>query len=185
MANLGTFELNFGVVTALAAALVALCAWRMKANWSLARWRSRLYVAVAAIVVLAFSIALWLWARPPALPRNASPEMVARTYFELDAAGRSSAARHFVYHSGLVQAADGTGYGGATFLSATKAWAIGKGGLPSEYDALFSLCELSVNYHTSRTNAIRNPPGDYVAFVELGRVTPSSPWLVLETGTGP
>ena len=185
MVKLAVFELNFGVVPILTVALVALCAWRVKANRGIRRWRARGYGVAAVVVVLAFGVALWLWARPPELPRNASPETVARTYLELDAAGRSWAARHFVYNSGLADAAEGTGHGGATVLSVTKALAISKNGLPSAYNTLSAICELSVNYRTSRTNAIGDPPGEYVGWVELGRVTPGSPWLVLETGTGP
>lgn len=98
---------------------------------------------------------------------------------------RSRAALHFVWHPGRAVAADPGEYGGLTGLSVENGQAIGHGGLPPEYAALSDLWELAVRYHSSHSDAVGDPPGEYIRFVELGRETATSPWRLLEVGTGP
>jgi hypothetical protein len=141
-----------------------------------------------AIIVFAAALigaGVWLWARPPDLPATASPETVARTYFELDAAGRFLAATHFVWHAGRSEAPHGQGYGGARITSIDNAVPIPNEGYGSRYDSLAQLCGVTVNYH-SKANGVTDPPGDspgdYCAFALLGREAPTSPWRLLEFG---
>ena len=144
--------------------------------------RAVLIVVLTALI----GVGVWLWARPPELPTSASPRTVARTFFELSAARRSLAARHFVWRPGRLGAPGGDAYGGVTLLTVDKGRAIRHhGGLPSEYLALADLWELEVTYRTSHDDAIGNPPGEYVRFVMLGRENASSPWRLVGVGTGP
>jgi hypothetical protein len=148
--------------------------------------RHRVLIAIAAVVFAALAgVAVWRWATPPALSQGASPEAVTRTYFELDAAGRSWAARHFVWQAGRVTAPNGRGYRGARIIDVGKAVPTGKEGLNPDYGSLAQLCEVSLDYRSTLTDEIGNPPGRYAAFALLGRETPTGPWRLLEIGCGP
>lgn len=146
--------------------------------------RRHLRLVVAIVAVGVAGVLVWLWATPPALPRSASPETVARTYFELDAAGRFWAATHYVSRSGRPDIPDGRGFGGCRILRVGKALPDSKQGYGSWYNSFVQLRDVWIDYHRTRTDEVGNPPGDYSAVVDLGRKTPGGPWRVLYIGDG-
>jgi hypothetical protein len=150
---------------------------------SVLRRHLRLVVTIAAVGVAVLAGGLvWRWATPPALPQDASPVTVARTYFELDAAGRSWAAVHYVSHSGRPDVPDGRGYGGCRIIRVGKAFPDCKQGYGSWYDSFVQLRVVTIDYHRTRTDEVGNPPGNYSVAVDVGRKTPGGPWRVLYIG---
>jgi hypothetical protein len=150
------------------------------------RGHRTLVIAATVAILAAFGgVLAWRWATPPALPRDASPETVARTYFELDASGRSIAATRLVSDSGCPDIPDGRGYGGCRIIRVSKAWTESREGYASWTDPFVQLCMVTVDYHRTRADEAGNPPGDYSATVDLGRKAPSDPWRVLSVGDSP
>ena len=146
--------------------------------------RRHLRLAVAIAAVGAAGVLVWLWTTPPALPQSASPETVARTYFELDAAGRSWAAMHYASHSGRPDIPNGRGYGGCRIIRVSKVSPDSKQGYGSWYNSFVQLCDVTIDYHRARSDEAGNPPGDYSVVVDLGRRTPGGAWRVLYIGGG-
>ena len=142
----------------------------------------RLVVTAAIGVAVLAGVLVWRWATPPTLPQDASPTTVARTYFELDAAGRSWAATRFVSRSGRPDVPDGRGYGGCRIIHVGKSFPDSKQGYGSWYDSFVQLCDVTIDYHRTRSDEAGNPPGDYSVVVDLGRKTPGGPWRVLYIG---
>ena len=152
---------------------------------SVPRRHLRIVATIATVgVAVLVGVLIWRWATPPALPQDASPDTVARTYFELDAAGRSWAAVHYVSHSGRPDIPNGRGYGGCRIVRVRKAFPDSKQGYGSWYDSFVQLCDVTINYHRTRSDEAGNPPGDYSVVVDLGRKTPGGPWRVLYIGEG-
>ena len=147
--------------------------------------RRSLFIVIVAVIVaaaVAGGVLLWRWATPPALANNAAPATVARTYFQLDASGRSWAAKRYVWDSGRSDAPDGHGYGGAKILSVSAARPTSKRGYAADVAALAELRSVHIHYHSTLTSEIGEPPGDYDTWVLLGRETPTGPWRVVYTG---
>lgn len=147
--------------------------------------RRSLFILVALVVTAAAvtgGVLLWRWATPPALADNAAPVAVARTYFQLDASGRSWAAKRYVWQAGRSDAPDGRGYGGAKILSVGAARPTSKQGYASDVAALAELRSVRIHYRSTRTSEIGEPPGDYDTWVLLGRESPAGPWRVVYTG---
>ena len=138
-------------------------------------------VGVVGAAVLT-GVLVWRWATPPALPQGASPAMVARTYFELDSAGRTWAAMHYVLRTGGLDEPNGRSYGGSHLVRVSKVYPQSKQDYASRYDSLAQLCGVTISYHRTRTDEVGNPPGDYDTFVLLGRATRAGPWRVVYIG---
>jgi hypothetical protein len=139
-------------------------------------------VAVVATAAVVGGVSLWRWTSPPTLPASASPQTVARTYLELDAAGRSWAAKRLVWDAERSEAPDGRGYGSVRLIHLSKPYPIDKQGYGPQYAGLAELCSVKVDYHRTREDDVGNPPGDDVTSVLLGRETPTSAWRVLDVG---
>ena len=123
---------------------------------------------------------------PEPLAPDASPEQVARRYYESQAAGHNEAARSLMWRPGRF---DGVvpdrSLRGLTGLEVDRSREDTVAGRPSEYLELAALRMLVVRYRRHRTSVTGEPPGQDMRFVLLGQERPGSPWLVVETGTGP
>ena len=123
---------------------------------------------------------------PPPLPQNATPEAVARRYFELLADGHDRAARELIWrphrYDGVVPE---TGYRGLTGLRVGASRPDTATNRPDEYRDLAELRLLRAEYVRHRTDSVGSAPGADGRFVLLGREGPDAPWLVIEVGTGP
>jgi len=139
--------------------------------------------AIVAVLVIVAGFTVWRWVTPPALSANASPETVARTYFQLDAAGRFWAAKHLVSRSGRPDIPDGRGYGGSRIIRVGKASPDSKAAYGAWYDAFTQICVVTIDYRRTRADDAGDPPGDYSVAVDLGRKTPHGPWRVLYVGS--
>jgi hypothetical protein len=119
----------------------------------------RLVVTIAAVgVAVLVGVLIWHWATPPALPHDASPETVARTYFELDAAGRSWAAMHYVSHSGrpdIPKAGDTEGV--ASSVSARRSQTASRATAPGTTRSYSSAASRSTTIVRARTKPAIRP----------------------------
>lgn len=125
-------------------------------------------------------------AAPKALPSDASPEQVARRYFELLGAGDDDGARSLVWKPGRFDdtVRDGS-LKGLTDLEVDPSREDTATGRPPEYLELATLRLLVVRYQRHTTAVTGEPPGQDLRFVLLGQEQPGGRWLVIETGTGP
>lgn len=140
-------------------------------------------LTVAAIIV---ALVLAACSEPLGVPKDASPELVARRYFEFRAAGQDDRARQLMWRP---QRFDGavpeSGYAGLTDLAVGASQEDTAAHRPEEYRVLSEIRLLRVHYVRHRTDSVGSPPGRDGRFVLLGREAEDGAWLVIEIGTGP
>lgn len=140
----------------------------------------------AAPLLLALFLLMGCAAPPAALAPDASPEQVARRYYELHAAGREGAASSLTWRpTRFDTAVADTSLRGLTDLRVGHSREDTAVGRPSVYRELAALRMLVVRYEPRRTSVNGAPPRHEMRFVLLGQERPGGPWLVVETGTGP
>ena len=143
-------------------------------------------VRAAASILLGLVLLAGCAAPPAPLAPDASPEQVARRYFELQAAGREEPARSLVWRpSRFDGAVTDRSLRGLTDLRVEPSREDTVAGRPVIYLELAALRMLVVRYERHKTSVTGEPPGQDLRFVLLGQETPGAPWLVVETGTGP
>lgn len=140
----------------------------------------------AALMLLTLVLLAGCAAPPDALAPDASPEQVARRYYELQAAGNEDAARALMWRPARFDSsvADKS-LRGLTGLEVGRSREDTAAARPPVYLELAALRMLVVRYERHKTSVTGEPPGQDMRFVLLGRETPEGPWLVVETGTGP
>jgi hypothetical protein len=125
-------------------------------------------------------------AAPTPLSVSASPEEVARRYYELLAAGDDASARSLTWRPARF---DGVvpdrSLRGLTDLQVDRSREDTVAGRPVEYLELAELRMLVVRYARHKGSVTGDPPGHDMRFVLLGRQQRDGRWLVVETGTGP
>jgi hypothetical protein len=137
-------------------------------------------------MVIAFALLAVGCSQQPALPVDASPEVVAQRYFELLAKGDKDAARALMWHpERFDETVPETGYKGLTDLLVGVSQEGSAAYRPDEYRVFGEIRLLRVEYVRHRTDSVGTPPGGDGRFVLLGRETESDPWRVIEIGTGP
>lgn len=140
----------------------------------------------ATLITLAALMLAGCTARSAPVSATASPEDVARRYYELLAAGDDSSARSLVWRPGRFDGAvRDRSLRGLTELVVEPSREDGVAGRPVEYLELAELRMLVVRYERHKRSAPGDAPGEDIRFVLLGRDQPGGRWLVVETGTGP
>jgi hypothetical protein len=144
---------------------------------------TRVLCASALVVVLLAGCS----AKQPAEPApDRTPEQVARSYYELLAAGREEDARSLMWRPDrFSEVVADRSLRGLTELEVDRSREDTAAGRPPEYLELATLRMLVVRYKRHRVSSIGEPAGQDMRFVLVGQEVPGGPWLVVETGTGP
>jgi hypothetical protein len=142
----------------------------------------RLAVSIALVILVLVGCS----AAPDALPPDATPEEVARRYFELRAAGDDDAARSLMWRPARFDdAVPDRSLKGLSDLEVDPSREDTVAGRPVEYLELAEIRLAVVRYRRHRRSVTGEPPGRDTRFVLLGQERVGGRWLVLETGTGP
>lgn len=146
--------------------------------------RLRIRSATALLVVMVMLVGCA--ADPAPLAPNASPEQVARRYYELRAAGHEDSARSLMWRPKRFDGAvPDRSLRGLSELEVDRSREDTVAGRPIEYLELSTVRMLVVRYRRHWASVTGEPPGRDMRFVLLGQERPGGSWLVVETGTGP